>query len=50
MRACKALRQKRSGSGGSGLPRSSVHFVHLVDPDRFATRLRRFIDYCTAPE
>jgi pimeloyl-ACP methyl ester carboxylesterase len=24
------------------------HFVHLVDPDRFATRLRQFIDYCTA--
>ena len=24
------------------------HFVHLVDPDRFATRLRRFIDACTA--
>jgi hypothetical protein len=24
------------------------HFVHLVDPDRFATRLRRFIDDCTA--
>jgi pimeloyl-ACP methyl ester carboxylesterase len=24
------------------------HFVHLVDPDRFATRLRRFIDHCTA--
>jgi pimeloyl-ACP methyl ester carboxylesterase len=23
------------------------HFVHLVDPDRFATRLRRFVDYCT---
>jgi pimeloyl-ACP methyl ester carboxylesterase len=24
------------------------HFVHLVDPDRFASRLRRFIDACTA--
>jgi pimeloyl-ACP methyl ester carboxylesterase len=24
------------------------HFVHLVDPDRFATCLRRFVDYCTA--
>jgi pimeloyl-ACP methyl ester carboxylesterase len=24
------------------------HFVHLVDPDRFATRLRRFVDACTA--
>jgi pimeloyl-ACP methyl ester carboxylesterase len=23
------------------------HFVHLVDPDRFATRLRRFVDHCT---
>jgi pimeloyl-ACP methyl ester carboxylesterase len=25
------------------------HFVHLVDPDRFATRLGRFVEYCTAP-
>jgi pimeloyl-ACP methyl ester carboxylesterase len=24
------------------------HFVHLVDPNRFAVRLRRFIDHCTA--
>lgn len=24
------------------------HFVHLVDPDRFATRLRHFVDHCTA--
>jgi pimeloyl-ACP methyl ester carboxylesterase len=24
------------------------HFVHLVDPDRFATRLREFVDHCTA--
>jgi pimeloyl-ACP methyl ester carboxylesterase len=24
------------------------HFVHLVDPDRFATVLRRFVDHCTA--
>ncbi len=24
------------------------HFVHLVDPDRFATRLRRFVDHCIA--
>jgi hypothetical protein len=24
------------------------HFVHLVDPDRFATRLRQFVDHCTA--
>jgi pimeloyl-ACP methyl ester carboxylesterase len=23
------------------------HFVHLVDPDRFATRLHRFVDHCT---
>ena len=23
------------------------HFVHLVDPNRFATRLRHFVDYCT---
>ena len=23
------------------------HFVHLVDPDRFATRLRQFVDHCT---
>jgi pimeloyl-ACP methyl ester carboxylesterase len=23
------------------------HFVHLVDPDRFATRLRHFVDHCT---
>jgi len=22
------------------------HFVHLVDPDRFTTRLRQFVDYC----
>jgi pimeloyl-ACP methyl ester carboxylesterase len=24
------------------------HFVHLVDPHRFATRLRQFVDHCTA--
>jgi pimeloyl-ACP methyl ester carboxylesterase len=24
------------------------HFVHLVDPDRFAARLRQFVEYCTA--
>jgi pimeloyl-ACP methyl ester carboxylesterase len=24
------------------------HFVHLVDPDRFAARLRRFVVHCTA--
>ncbi len=24
------------------------HFVHLVDADRFATRLRQFVDHCTA--
>ena len=24
------------------------HFVHLVNPDRFATRLRRFVHHCTA--
>jgi pimeloyl-ACP methyl ester carboxylesterase len=24
------------------------HCVHLVDPDRFAARLRRFVDHCTA--
>jgi pimeloyl-ACP methyl ester carboxylesterase len=23
------------------------HFVHLVEPDRFATRLRQFVDYCS---
>jgi len=23
------------------------HFVHLVDPDRFATRLCQFVDHCT---
>jgi hypothetical protein len=23
------------------------HFVHLVDPDRFATRLRRFVERCS---
>jgi pimeloyl-ACP methyl ester carboxylesterase len=23
------------------------HFVHLVEPDRFATRLREFVDHCT---
>ncbi len=23
------------------------HFVHLVDPDRFAARLLQFIDHCT---
>lgn len=23
------------------------HFVHLVDPDRFATRLHQFVEYCT---
>jgi pimeloyl-ACP methyl ester carboxylesterase len=22
------------------------HFVHLVDPDRFANRLRQFVDQC----
>ena len=22
------------------------HFVHLVDPDRFANRLTTFVDYC----
>ncbi|WP_159047852.1 hypothetical protein [Streptomyces sp. WM6378] len=22
------------------------HFVHLVDPRRFATRIRTFVDYC----
>jgi hypothetical protein len=22
------------------------HFVHLVDPERFATRLRTFVDHC----
>jgi pimeloyl-ACP methyl ester carboxylesterase len=26
------------------------HFVHLVDPDRFAARLRQFVDHCTAPD
>ena len=26
------------------------HFVHLVDPARFATRLRQFVDHCTATE
>ena len=26
------------------------HFVHLVDPDRFATRLRQFVHYCTATD
>jgi pimeloyl-ACP methyl ester carboxylesterase len=26
------------------------HLVHLVDPDRFAARLRRFVDHCTAPD
>lgn len=25
------------------------HFVHLVDPARFTTRLRAFIDYCERP-
>jgi pimeloyl-ACP methyl ester carboxylesterase len=25
---------------------SDGHFVHLVDPDRFASRLRRFVDHC----
>jgi pimeloyl-ACP methyl ester carboxylesterase len=24
------------------------HFVHLVDPDRFTTRLRQFVDHCNA--
>jgi pimeloyl-ACP methyl ester carboxylesterase len=24
------------------------HFVHLVEPDRFATRLRQFVDHCNA--
>jgi pimeloyl-ACP methyl ester carboxylesterase len=24
------------------------HFVHLVDPDRFAMRLRRFVEHCVA--
>ena len=24
------------------------HFVHLVEPDRFAIRLRQFVDHCTA--
>ena len=24
------------------------HFVHLVDAGRFATRLRQFVEYCTA--
>jgi pimeloyl-ACP methyl ester carboxylesterase len=24
------------------------HFVHLVDPGRFATRLRQFVEYCIA--
>jgi len=24
------------------------HFVHLVEPDRFATRLQQFVDHCTA--
>jgi pimeloyl-ACP methyl ester carboxylesterase len=27
---------------------SDGHFVHLVDPDRFATRLREFVDHCSA--
>ena len=26
------------------------HFVHLVDPDRFAARLLRFIDHCAAAD
>jgi pimeloyl-ACP methyl ester carboxylesterase len=26
------------------------HFVHLVDPDRFATRLRKFVGHCTATD
>jgi pimeloyl-ACP methyl ester carboxylesterase len=26
------------------------HFVHLVDADRFATRLQDFIDHCTATD
>jgi pimeloyl-ACP methyl ester carboxylesterase len=25
------------------------HFVHLVEPDRFATRLRQFVDHCATP-
>jgi len=24
------------------------HFVHLVDPDRFTSRLRQFVEHCTA--
>lgn len=24
------------------------HFVHLIDPDRFTTRLRQFVDHCIA--
>jgi len=24
------------------------HFLHLVDPDRFTDRIRRFVDHCTA--
>jgi len=26
------------------------HFVHLVDVGRFATRLRQFVEYCTADD
>jgi pimeloyl-ACP methyl ester carboxylesterase len=26
------------------------HFVHLVNPDRFTTRLRQFVEHCTAQE
>jgi pimeloyl-ACP methyl ester carboxylesterase len=26
------------------------HFVHLVDPDRFTTRLRQFVDHCVASD
>jgi pimeloyl-ACP methyl ester carboxylesterase len=26
------------------------HFVHLVDPDRFTTRLRRFVEHCAAAD
>lgn len=28
--------------------RDSGHFVHLVDPERFTDRLRRFINHCTS--
>jgi pimeloyl-ACP methyl ester carboxylesterase len=26
------------------------HFVHLVEPDRFAARLLQFVDHCTATD